>query len=95
MPIRPDEIDIEIIYALPEQAWTTCMRLPAGATVGQALTQANVLEQFPLQAIDADNLAVYGKTAHLDTVLRNHDRIEILRPLLMDPMQARRLRAKK
>jgi putative ubiquitin-RnfH superfamily antitoxin RatB of RatAB toxin-antitoxin module len=41
------------------------------------------------------HLAIFGKLVTLDTELKNGDRIEILRPLLKNPMQARRERAKK
>lgn len=85
---------IEVVYALPERAWSATVRLPAPATVGQALRLSQMATMVPgLASIDAARLAVYGRAVTLDSPLHDGDRIEILRPLLVDPKQARRRRA--
>ena len=64
----------------------------AGATVRLALNRSGLLERHP--GIDPAHckLGVWGKLRGLDEPLRDLDRIEIYRPLLVDPKEARRLR---
>jgi putative ubiquitin-RnfH superfamily antitoxin RatB of RatAB toxin-antitoxin module len=86
-------IHIEIVYALPEQAWKQGLHVPAGSTLEYALTQI-AIAQFPsTMQIDTERLAVFGQKAKLSDVLFEFDRIEILRPLLHDPKDNRRQRA--
>ena len=86
-------INIEIVYALPEQAWIQALQVPNGSTLEFALTQIE-LAQFPsAMQIDTERLAVFGQKAKLSDVLVEFDRIEILRPLLHDPKDNRRQRA--
>lgn len=65
------------------------LQLPERATVAEALAVAG-LEAFPLAG-----LAVFGQRATLQTVLAEGDRLELLRALVTDPKEARRLRAEK
>ncbi len=86
-------INIEIVYALPMQAWIQALHVPHGSTLEFALTQIE-LAQFPsAMQIDTERLAVFGQKAKLSDVLVEFDRIEILRPLLHDPKDNRRQRA--
>ena len=85
---------VQVVYALPERCWTFELRLPEGARVADALAQANLAESLPAVTVDPDRLAVFGQTATLETRLHDGDRVEILRPLLADPKQARRQRAR-
>lgn len=87
-------IQIELVYALPDRCWRHALSLPVGATVAQALSQAEEwLAQLPPPAWDIQRVAVFGQRVAPDAVLHDGDRIEILRPLLADPKQARRQRA--
>ena len=85
---------IEVVYALPERCWTFVVELPAGSRVADALAKANLAAELPGVAVDPARLAVFGKTATLETRLHERDRVEILRPLVADPKQARRQRAR-
>ena len=86
-------IEVEIIYALPHDAFARTLRVPVGFTIAQALAQSGILERY--SEIDAASVAlgVFGKRAEPTTVLREFDRIEIYRPLIADPKQSRRARA--
>ena len=84
-------ITVEVVHALPERAWSVRHVLPVPATVGQALARG--LPQAPGLEVDASRLAVFGRAVTLDSPLHDGDRVEILRPLLVDPKQARRERA--
>jgi putative ubiquitin-RnfH superfamily antitoxin RatB of RatAB toxin-antitoxin module len=84
-------IEVEIVYALPDRAWSVRHVLPAPATVGQALQRG--LPDVPGLQVDPARLAVFGRVVGLDSPLHDGDRIELLRPLVMDPKEARRRRA--
>lgn len=78
---------IQLVRAWPRRHEIRGLELADGATVGDAL-----------RAVDwADTpgcgIAVFGVVAGPGTVLRDGDRVELLRPLLMDPKEARRRRA--
>lgn len=87
-------ITIEVVYALPERAWSATLQLPGGVIASEAVAQSQFATLIP--GFDATSLtyAVFGKTISAATVLRDGDRLELLRPLVADPKQARRRRAK-
>lgn len=80
-------IRIEVVQAWPRrhQAWT--LALPDGATVADALTACGLV------LADDAGLAVFGERVIPARRLADGERVEVLRPLLIDPKQARRLRA--
>ena len=84
---------VEVVYALPERCWRVPLQLPAGATVADALAAADLTSRVPGIEVDPEGLAVFGQPATLATKLHDGDRVEVLRPLKVDPKQARRRRA--
>lgn len=88
-------IEVEVMYAELEKVWQFPMRLPSGSTVAQALEVARQHADWPAIVIKPELLAVYGQAATLQTRLHEFDRVEILRPLEIDPMDARRGRVVK
>ncbi|MEQ1620693.1 MAG: RnfH family protein [Methylococcales bacterium] len=88
-------IDVEVAYAIPELQVLVQLRLPIGSNVGQAVNASGLQQQFP--EIDESSIAVgiFAKPCQLDQVLAQGDRVEIYRPLLNDPKDARRQRAVK
>ncbi len=92
-PAGADALGVELVYALPEHYWSIRLRLPAGATVADALSKAEVaLREAGVQA-DPERMAVHSRPVFPSTPLRDGDRLELLRPLLADPKQSRRERA--
>ncbi len=79
---------IEVVLAWPRRYRSMTLELPEGASVADAL-QAAALEE----AGQATGIAVFGVNATPQTVLNDGDRVELLRPLLIDPKEARRRRA--
>lgn len=88
------ELRVQVVYALPQRCWTVEVVLAEGALVADALARAELAAVLPEGAVDPARLAVFGSTATLETRLHDGDRVEILRPLLADPKQARRQRAR-
>lgn len=90
---EPAELKIQVCYATPEWAFLEDLLLPAGSTVAQALRRSSLAARLPGFDPDAAVVGIYGKKKTLDTPLREHDRVEVYRPLLADPKEARRRRA--
>lgn len=88
-----DEIAVEICYAKPETIYRKALRLPAGATLKAAIEASGVLQAAPEIDLAQCRVGIYGKLKTLDTLLREHDRVEIYRPLIADPKESRRRRA--
>jgi putative ubiquitin-RnfH superfamily antitoxin RatB of RatAB toxin-antitoxin module len=84
-------IVVSVVYALPDRYWSVEVRVPATATVGEALRAAALAVDG--MEIAPDRLAVFGRPVTAATTLHDGDRIEILRPLVTDPKDARRQRA--
>lgn len=69
--------------------------LPAPATVFDAVRASGVLERYPELSIGEPSVGIWGRACPIDTVLADGDRVELYRPLTMDPNEARRLRARR
>ena len=90
-----ETIEVEVMYADLDKVWQFTLRVPLSSTVADALSIAKQNVAWPNIEINPTLLAVYGQTATLQTKLHEFDRVEILRPLLIDPMDARRGRVVK
>lgn len=89
----PETVTVEVAYALPEKQELIRLKLMAGTTAGQAIVASGLLDKYPEIDLDRNRIGIYGKLVNLDAVLRDSDRVEIYRPLIADPKQARRKRA--
>ncbi|HZW14351.1 MAG TPA: RnfH family protein [Noviherbaspirillum sp.] len=90
-----DEIRVQVCYARPDVQYLRDVTLPSGATLQAAIEQSGVLREFPEIDPAVFRVGVYGKLKTPDTVLRDHDRVEIYRHLIADPKESRRKRAVK
>ncbi|MCX7897893.1 MAG: RnfH family protein [Rhodocyclaceae bacterium] len=88
-----DMIEIEVVYARRERQDVIPLRLPVGSTVEDALAASGLLERYPEIDLARGKFGIYGKICRLDAVLRDHDRVEIYRPLIADPKEVRKQRA--
>jgi hypothetical protein len=68
------------------------LQLAEGCTIAQALKESGVLQQIPETVLQTLELGVWGKKVPANTVLQHNDRIELYRPLAVDPKVARRER---
>jgi len=66
--------------------------LPAGSTVRQAVQTSGLCARYPALDLSLAGVGVWGRPAPPDQPLRDHDRVEIYRPLTVDPKVARRER---
>lgn len=88
-----EQIQIEIVYAQQKIQTVIPMKVTDDTTVIQALEQSGISLKHPEIDIKTAKVGVYGKISKPDTLLRNHDRIEIYRPLIADPKEVRKKRA--
>lgn len=88
-------IRIEVVHALPEEQWVLPLDLGDGATVADALAVCAQDLVFGRFALDQLTIAIWGEVVERNKALREGDRLELLRPLQVDPKTARRLRAKR
>lgn len=92
----PAMLDIEVAYSpAPRQVDRVALTLPAGSTVAQALQASGLLARHGLSLDATLSVGVWMKARPLDTELRPNDRVEIWRPLTVDPKEARRQRYRK
>lgn len=87
------DIAIEVAYARADVQTVIPQLVQAGTTVRQAIEISGLLGQF--KEIDLSNavVGIFGKKVALEKTLVSGDRVEIYRPLQIDPKQARKYRA--
>ena len=88
-------LEIEVAYAKPEQQVIMALQVPEGTTAKQAIDASGLLDRFPEINCSEIKAGIFGCACTLDQPLKQGDRIEIYRPLLHDPKEARRQRAAK
>jgi uncharacterized protein len=88
------QIVVEVAYALPHRAVIKTFRLPSTATIADALAVARRDPEFCGVDWERAAVGIFGMPSTRERGLRDGDRIEIYRPLAVDPKAARRARAK-
>lgn len=88
-------VNIEVAYAKPEEQAIVTLVMEDGATVEAAIKASRLLERFPEIGLSGLKTGIFGVACKLDQPVREGDRIEIYRPLVHDPKEARRQRALK
>jgi len=68
------------------------LTLPAGSCVADALRESGLTQRHPALDLAAVALGVWGSFVSADHLLRDRDRVEVYRPLQVDPKEARRRR---
>ena len=85
-------LTVEVVYARPDLQESISVVLPAGSTVREAIERSGIAKLHPEIIPATCHAGVFGRRRSLDTLLRDGDRVEIYRPLVADPKEARRLR---
>lgn len=89
------QAEIEIVVAYSPAARVVCempLRVPAGTTVAQALQASGLAQRFADLDLAQAPVGIWGRKAGREQVLRAQDRVEVYRPLRVDPKVARRER---
>lgn len=89
-------ITVEVAYATPQRQEIISLSVPVGTNAFDAAQQSGITAQFDGIDLKAAKMGVFGKVIKpRDYLLRGGDRVEIYRPLLIDPKAARKARAEK
>ncbi len=87
-------VDVEVVYAPVNDAMIHLrLSVADGKTVGDVLQHSGLLESHP--EVRALTVGIFSKQVDYNTIVQSGDRVEIYRPLLIDPMEKRRQRVKK
>lgn len=88
-----EPVCVTVVYSpRPREVREWLLELPPGAIVGQALRASGLAAEFPLLDLDTAAIGVWGRPARMNQPLRDRDRVEVCRPLQVDPKVARRER---
>ncbi len=85
-----NRLRLEVVYATPERQCLIEILVSRGTTCEEAVRLSGVGNNFPADNVESLPIAVWGRVVSGDARVSNGDRIEILRPLDIDPRDARR-----
>ena len=91
--MKTPTIMVVVAYASPGKPALRQLRVPSGSTVADAIRECGLLGQCPEIDLNQHRAGIFGRLVQLDTPLRDGDRVEIYRPLDVDPKEVRRRRA--
>lgn len=89
------DIRVEVVYALPERQYLRQLVLEEGSTLEQAIRASGLLALRQDIDLNVNKVGIFSRPAKLDDTLSDGDRVEIYRPLLIDPKELRRQRAER
>lgn len=87
-------IQIFVAYATEKRQIEIPLQVEENCNVALAIRRSGILQLFPEIVLAKSAVGIYGRRTTLDAALRDNDRVEIYRPLQIEPKQARVLRAK-
>lgn len=85
-----ESIRVRVVYALADRQSIIDLVVPKQTTVAQAVERSDLVRQFPEIAAQPLKCAIFGRVVSASGALVDGDRVEILRPLLVDPKENRR-----
>ncbi|MEI8394121.1 MAG: RnfH family protein [Rhodospirillaceae bacterium] len=81
---------VAVVYAKPErQTWIT-LEVPEGTTVGDAIYRSGIKDRFPEIDFGAQKIGIFGKLVTFESPVEEGSRIEIYRPITVDPSKVKR-----
>ena len=88
-----EAITVEVAYAEPDKQEIVVLQVDVGTTAAAAVAQSGIDKNFPALQLEGADLGIFGHPVSSDQVLQEGDRVEIYRPLLIDPKEIRKRRA--
>ena len=87
-------MEIEVAYATPDKQILLSLDVRPGCTVAEAIDLSGIQEEFPGTELDPKAVGIFSRKVSLDHELKEGDRVEIYRPLVADPKEMRKQRAR-
>ena len=91
--VSVDLLEVEVVYARPEQQLLIQLNVPCGSTARDAIVRSNILNDVPGLDLETLAIGIFARRVTLDCILKAGDRVELYRALTMSPVEARRWRA--
>jgi hypothetical protein len=92
-PTTPDSICVEVVYADPQRQILRKVEIAANSSVTAAILASAIGDELPA-GFQPAGIGIFGRLVTPATLLRDGDRVELYRPLLADPKDSRRKRAR-
>ena len=89
------QIPVEVAFAAPDKQLILPIKVDEGTSVETAIEQSGILARFPEIDLSHYQVGIFSKVCKLNQSLRTGERVEIYRPLIVDPKESRRQRADK
>ena len=89
-----DTVAVELVLATPERQVLLALAVEEGATVADVIATSGIASRFPDLVLEEMPAGIWGKPVERGRTVRAGDRIELYRPLEVDPREARRQRAR-
>lgn len=90
-------IRVEVAYALPHKQKLISLQVPVGTTLYEAARESGIGEHFEGLDLERASMGIFGQAeaSPKQRVLNEGERVEIYRPLIIDPKETRKARARK
>lgn len=88
-------ISVSVFYAAVDRQQEVQLSVEENCSVALAIARSKIQTHFPEIVLANGQVGIFSKRVTLDTLLKEGDRIEIYRPLLIDPKELRRVKATK
>ncbi|MBP9955554.1 RnfH family protein [Geopseudomonas guangdongensis] len=94
---KPDTIAVEVVYALADKQKLLRLSVPRGTSMREAAERSGIAGFFPELDLATAPMGIFGKAVARpeERLLEDGERVEIYRPLIADPKEARKQRAAK
>jgi len=89
-----ERLSVELVLATPEQQELLALEVDEGSSVGDVIARSDIGSRFPELAVDTMPVGIWGRPVSRDSRVGPGDRVELYRPLEIDPREARRQRAR-
>ncbi len=86
-------ITVQIAYAAEQHIHIKTVHIGEHDSVGNAISRSGILQCCPEIDLEKNRVGIFGRICSLDSIPTAGDRIEIYRPLALDPKEQRRIRA--
>lgn len=100
-----NEYIIQVVYPLPDKQYifevdfsderNKTRLLNNQITIEEVINKSGILDYYSEIDFNINKVGIYSNIKQLSDFVKQFDRIEIYRPLIIDPMEARRIRAQK
>ena len=88
-----ERVSVELVVATPDRQELVALTVDEGATVADVIAASGIESRFPELPMHEMPAGIWGKAVGRDSEVREGDRVELYRPLQIDPREARRQRA--